>query len=218
VESGPDDSLAGRILLYNVLAYRQTGLPVRSVGVLLRSNAQRANQTDRVEYEDLSFRFRIVKVWELPAEDLLQAGNGLLPLAVLGKPPVGMTRAQALPAQTERIIARARAEAGPRAPEVVTAACILAGMHSNLDTLRSTFQGALSMIESSAFQLIEDLANERLLREILLEQGTAKYGPPTDEQAAQLAAIQNLPRLRRLTLRFVKVNSWEALLRGGDLS
>ena len=214
VESGPDDSLAGRILLYNVLAYRQTGLPVRSIAVLLRSNAQRANHSDRVEYEDLSFGFRIVKVWELPAEDLLQAGIGLLPLAVLGQPPSGMTRAQALPAQTERIVARAKAEAGPRASEVVTAAFILAGMHSNPDFLRSIFEGAITMIESSAFQVIEDLANERMLREVLLQQGTAKYGPPTDDQAARLAAIQNLARLRRLTVRFVKVDSWEALLRG----
>jgi hypothetical protein len=70
------------------------------------------------------------------------------------------------------------------------------------------------MIESSAFQVIEDLAKERMLREVLLQMGTAKYGPPTDDQAAQLAAIQNLPRLRRLTERLMKVDSWEALLRG----
>ena len=70
------------------------------------------------------------------------------------------------------------------------------------------------MIESSAFQLIEELANERLLRGLLLEMGTIKFGPPTDDQAAQLAAIQNLARLRRLTLRVMKVDSWGALLRG----
>lgn len=28
VESGPDDSLASRMLMYNVLAHHQTGLPV----------------------------------------------------------------------------------------------------------------------------------------------------------------------------------------------
>src|SRR3954469_15576485 len=39
LESGPDDALARRMLLYNVLAHRHTGLPVRSIVVLLRSNA-----------------------------------------------------------------------------------------------------------------------------------------------------------------------------------
>src|SRR5918994_1678104 len=41
VESGPDPSLARRMLRYNVLAHYHTGLPVRSAAVLLRSNAQR---------------------------------------------------------------------------------------------------------------------------------------------------------------------------------
>lgn len=70
-----------------------------------------------------------------------------------------------------------------------------------------------TMIESSAFQLIEDLANERMLRGILLEQGTLKFGPPTDEQAAKLAGIDKLDRLNRLALRLIKVNTWDELLR-----
>ena len=214
LESGPDDSLARRMLLYNALAHHRTKLPVRSIVVLLRSNTRLANQTDRVEYENLSFVFEVVRVWELPAEDFLRGGLGLLPLAVLAKPPRGQSRAEALPAQAERIIARARAEAGPRASEVVTAAFILGGMHASPDVIRKTFEGAITMIESSAFQVIEDLAKERILREILLVQGTAKYGPPTDDQAANLAGIDNLGRLRRLAARLIKVDSWDALLRG----
>ena len=70
------------------------------------------------------------------------------------------------------------------------------------------------MIESSAFQVIEDLANERMLRGILLRQGTLKFGPPTDEQAAKLAGIDKLDRLDRLAVRLIKVDSWDALLRG----
>src|SRR5437762_9653387 len=56
VESGPDDTLARRMLLYNVLAHDHTGLPVRTVAVLRRSNAQRASLSDRLDYEGLSFR------------------------------------------------------------------------------------------------------------------------------------------------------------------
>ena len=214
VESGPDDSLAKRMLRYNVLAHYRTGLPVRTVAVLLRSNAQRASLSDRVDYEGLSFRFDIVRVWEIPAEELLRAGVGLLPLAVLGRPPAGRTRAEALPEQVEGIVHRARTEAGRRAPKVVTAAFILAGMHATPDVIRSVFQGVVTMIESSAFQVIEDLAMERHMREVLLKQGTVKFGPPTDEQAAKLAGIDNLARLDRLAVRLLKVDSWDALLRG----
>jgi hypothetical protein len=214
VESGPDDSLARRMLLYNVLAHHHTGLPVRSAAVLLRSNARRANLSDRLDYEGLSFRFDIVKVWELPAEELLRAGVGLLPLAVLGKPPAGRTRGQSLPGQAQTLIERAKSEAGSRAPEVVTSAFILAGIHNSPELVRSVFEGASTMIDSSAFQVIEDWAKEKELREVLLMQGTAKFGAPTEEQAAKLAAVDNLSRLRRLGVRLIKVDSWDALLRG----
>ena len=86
VESGPDDSLARRMLLYNALAHHRTKLPVRSIVVLLWSNTRLANQTDRVEYENLSFVFEVVRVWELPAEGFLHGGLGLLPLSVAHKP------------------------------------------------------------------------------------------------------------------------------------
>jgi hypothetical protein len=214
VESGPDDSLARRMLLYNVLAHHHTGLPVRSVAVLLRSNARRANLSDRLDYEELSFQFDIVRMWEVPAEDLLRAGVGLLPLAVIGKPPAGKTRAQALPEQAHTIIDRAKDEAGPLAPEVITSALILAGMHHDPDLVRTIFQGATGMIESSTYELLEEFAKQKLTRDLLLKQGTAKFGSPSDEQAAKLAAIDNLARLERLAVRLVKVDSWDELLRG----
>jgi hypothetical protein len=213
VESGPDDSLAERMLLYNVLAHRHSGLPVRSVVVLLRSNATRAGFTDRVAYEGLSFRFDVVRVWELPADDLLNAGVGLMPLAVLGKPPPGTTRETALPGQVARIAARAKAEAGDRAGEVMTSAFILAGMHTEPDLLEAVFKGAGAMYESSAFQVVEKWAKERQTREILLEQGTAKFGAPTEEQAARLEKIDGLPRLKRMAVKLLSVDSWDALLR-----
>lgn len=159
-------------------------------------------------------RFDIVRVWQLPAADLLRAPVGVLPLAVLGQPPKGQSRQQALPGQVDRIIDRAVAEAGEQVGEVVTAAFLLAGMHQDNAFLRAIFHRGLTMIESSAFQVIEDLAKEKYAREMLLMQGTIRFGPPTQEQAEKLAAIENLPRLNRLAARLLKVNSWDALLKG----
>lgn len=98
--------------------------------------------------------------------------------------------------------------------ELVTATFLLAGMHQDNAFLRTIFHRGLTMFESSAFSVIEDLAMERQSRDILLKQGTVKFGAPTPDQAAKLAAIENLPRLDRLAVRLLKVDSWDALLKG----
>ena len=105
-------------------------------------------------------------------------------------------------------------DGGPPGRGVVTESFILAGMHQEDAFLQAIFHRGLTMIESSAFKVIEDLANERYARESLLDMGTEKYGEPTPAQAAKLAAIDNLPRLKRLAVRLIRVDSWDALLKG----
>ncbi len=51
-------------------------------------------------------------------------------------------------------------------------------------------------------------------RKIVLTVGRAKFGKPTPEQTNKLDAIDDLARLDRLTVRVLKVTSWDALLRG----
>ena len=155
-----------------------------------------------------------MRVWERPAEDFLNGPLGLAPLAVLGRPPAGQSREQALPAQVDRIIDRGVAEAGDRVSEFMTSSFILAGMHSSKDFLHVLFHRGLTMIESSAFALMESLAEERRARHIVRKLGETKFGPPTDAQAAKLAAIDDLDRLDRLAVRLLKVDSWDALLKG----
>ncbi|WP_439625584.1 hypothetical protein [Gemmata sp.] len=213
VESGPDDSLAERMLLYNVLAHHHTGLPVRTIAVLLRSNAQRASLTDRVAYERLSFVFDIVRVWELPSEDLLRAGIGLMPLALLGKPGAGKTREQALPEHVERIADRVEREMSPEAASIMTATYILAGMHHKAAFVKKVFNKVLAMRESSTYQLILEEGAVEHTRELILKQGRVKLGQPTDKQAAKLGAIQDLERLDRIAVKLLTAKSWDGLLR-----
>lgn len=87
-------------------------------------------------------------------------------------------------------------------------------MHADIGFIRAIFDRGMTMIESSAYQVMEDLVNERYARETLLDQGREKFGEPTVEQAAKLAAIANLPRLKRLAVRLIRVDSWDALLKG----
>lgn len=199
---------------YNVLAHRQTGLPVRSVPVLLRSNAVRANLTDRVEYEGLTFRYDLVRVWEEDAERFLTGGVGLMPLAVLARPPAGMTRDQALPERVMSVADGIESEPHQAKYALMLSAFILAGMHVPYDRARAIFDTVLNTRESATYQgILEEGAVEHA-HTVLLKQGQAKFGAPTAEQSNKLKAITDLERLDRLAVRLLKVNSWDTLLRG----
>jgi hypothetical protein len=213
VESGPDGSLAQRMLLYNVLAHYHTGLPVRSVAVLLRSNAQRANLSNQLDYEKLSFQFDIVRMWEVPADELLRAGVGLLPLAVVGKPPSGTTRVQALPSQVERIVDRVERDAKPEIGKLMTATYILASMHVEPTVAREVINHVLNMKELPGYKLILEEGAIDHQQELILKVGRKKIGEPTEKQLAKLKAIQDLDRLDRIVLKASTAKSWDALLR-----
>jgi hypothetical protein len=213
VESGPDDSLARRMLLYNVLAHYHTGLPVRSAAVLLRSNAQRSSLSDRVDYEELSFKFDIVRVWEIPAENLLRAGVGLLPLAVLGKPPAGKTREQALPEQVGRIADRVGHEAKDEVGKLMTATYILASMHVEPAVAREVINHVLNMKELPGYQLILEEGAVEHMRDFILKIGRTQIGEPTEKQVNKLKAIEDLDRLDRIGAKVSTAKSWDSLLR-----
>jgi len=219
VESGPDGNLASRLLLYNILTHRQTGLPVHSVAVLLRSNAKAANLTGELAYAprpggELRFRFEVIRVWERAMDDLLAAGPGLMPLAVLGKPPAGQTRAAAIPGTLGRVIDAAHQSAPPdQAGKVAVAALILAGMHVDRDALRAVIRRFPTMDEkNAAIELFEEWGAIKQLKLSLLGLGRDVLGDPLPEQEKAIRAIDDLDRLDRLLRRVHKVDDWPALL------
>jgi len=91
-----DPDMEMRLLEYNVLASRQYGhLPVYSYVIYLRKAGKIAEsplvRTFPNGEEVHRFFYRVVKLWEIPAEALLQTGwMGVLPLVTLtagGKQP-----------------------------------------------------------------------------------------------------------------------------------
>jgi hypothetical protein len=218
VESGPDDSLARRMLLYNVLAHHHTGLPVRSIAVLLRSKAVGSGPAEGVEYapvpgtSELRFRFETVRTWELLAEDMLKAGVGFLPLAVLGKPPPGKTREQALPDVVETIAKRAESVAKSEAETLLTAAFILSTMHVKPDVAQSIFDKVIAMEELPGYQFILEQGAVKHMRTWILKKGQERIGEPTEKQKNKLSAIEDLERLDRIADNVPTANSWDVLL------
>lgn len=219
VESGPDADRARRMLLYNVLAHHHTKLPVRSIVVLLRSNANDSGAWGSVEYapvpgvSDLRFRFETVRAWEIPAEDMMRAGVGFLPLAVLGKPPAGRTREQAIPELVERIAERAKREANEEEGTLLTTAFLLATMHVDSAVAKSIFERVKAMEESTGYQLILEQGAVAHMRKWIVRLATDKFGEPTDKQKNKLNGIEDLERLDRIAERVHTAASWDALLR-----
>ncbi len=207
------------MLLYNVLAHHHTKLPVRSIVVLMRSNAVGGGPPDGVEYaprpgvSELRFRFETVKAWELPVADLLNAGIGFLPLAVLGKPPPGQTRLQVLPDIVQRIADRAEREAKADAERLLVSAFILSSMHVPPAVGREIFNKVVAMKESPGYQFILEEGAIDHMRELILKLGRKQIGEPTDKQKNRLAAIEDLERLDRIADKLLTAKSWDALLR-----
>jgi hypothetical protein len=140
-QSGHDSAqLPPRLRLYNAVADYRTGCPVRSVAVLLRQEADSPQLTGVVERglpdepPEEVFRYRVVRVWQLPAERLLAGGLGTLPLA-----PISNVDRGQLPGVIRQMKQRLRRE--QRARELWTATKVLLGLRYPRDLVDILLQG-----------------------------------------------------------------------------
>lgn len=80
--------LPGQLQLYNTLAEYRYGGPVRSLLLLLRPEADSPEVTGILTRRDeageyLRFRYRTIRLWQLPSDPLMNGPPGLIPLALL---------------------------------------------------------------------------------------------------------------------------------------
>lgn len=216
-----DRTLARRLLRYSVLLAARHEVPVHSVVVLLRREADGPALTgvleDRLPGADaayLSFRYQVVRVWQQPVAALLAGGLSTLPLA----PLADVTPAQ-LPAVIRRMAERLSQEASPsEAATLWTATYVLMGLRYEREVARNLLRGVMTMRESVTYQaiLMEGEAEGRTseARRLLVLQGTRRFGPPSDETRAAIERITDLDQLEGLGLRLLDVGSWEELLAG----
>ncbi len=215
-QSGHDSAqLPPRLRLYNAVVDYRTGWPVRSVAVLLREETDSPQLTGLLERglpdeppEEL-FRYRVLRVWQLPVERLLAGGLGTLPLA-----PISDVEQGQLPGVIRRMKERLRRER--RARELWTATKVLLGLRYPRELVDVLLQGVMGMKESSTYQAIvaEGLAEGRTegARHFLLELGEDKFGPPDDRAREAIEAIADVERLVELGKHVQSTASWQELL------
>ncbi len=227
-QAGPDASLPRRVHTYNALLGARHGLPIHSVVVLLRPEADLRSITG--QYEErfpgvtdpyLIFRYQVIRVWRLPADRLLAGGLGTLPLA-----PIGVVTESDLPGVIDRLkvkleTPRYRKMAGP----LWTAVDVLMGLRYDRALIEQLLRGVRGMKESVTYQAIveegvakgreEGLAKGELrgVRRVLFRQGEQRFGQPASASVrSRIEAISGLDALERLSDRLLRVGSWDELL------
>jgi predicted transposase YdaD len=226
-QSAAKESLHRDVLLYNVLLHRQYAVPVTTILLLLRPQAQHRNVTGTVVYEGrtgqgkMEFGYHIVRMWEQPVEAFLQGPLGTLPLAVLARLPQELSLAEGLGRVIEQLVERLEREGTPeQRARLAMSAYLLTGARVPRDLAKDLFKRVPYMHESDTYQAILEEGRQEgrqeggltKLRETLLRQGRKCFGEPSEQQREALLAINNMERLDRMSERLFDVESWDAFL------
>lgn len=204
-----DPTFETRLLQYRTALRLRWGVPFTSVAVLLRPFTNhkllqgRHSEPGPDGKIEVSFRYRVVRVWLIPVEQLMEGPLVFLPLA-----PVAKVRRRDLPILLKRMEERMVREASPAvADDLRTATYVLMGLRYPKEYVKMILsQNVLE--QSSTYQDIK-LKN---YREFLLSLGTDHLGKVTPETNEQVEAIEDIKVLEALAKRVSKVKTWNDLL------
>lgn len=213
-QASRDDGLPRRVLKYNVLLQDRHELPVESVILLLRREAEDARLTGRFRTESprgkgrLEFDYEVIRLWQQPVEALLAGGLGTLPLV-----PLAQVRRAALPGVIRRMEERVERETTPAAAATLwTSTYLLMGLRYPRELSIQLLQGVGAMKESTTYQAILEEGGANELRKVLLLLGDQRFGPPGESIRATIEETTDLPRLERWTAHLLKAANWDELL------
>jgi hypothetical protein len=218
------------LLLYNSALHKRHALRVRSLLVLLHRGADSPRLTGFYERGfpdepfDVALRYRTVRVWEVPAQQWLSGGLGVVPLAPLG---------DVLPGDLPAVIAQMKRRLDPtpsrERAQLWSATYILMGLRYERALIQRLLRGVVTMKESVTYQAIleegEAIGEARgeakgkaagkaeEARRILLLLGCDQFGEPAANVRAALDALADVNRLEELTVRLKHAASWQELLR-----
>jgi hypothetical protein len=207
------------VLAYNALVHAHCLVPVHSIVILLRPEAAHSNLNGTVRYAarpergSMNFSYEIVRLWERPAEELLTASPGVIPLAMLGRLPEGLSVEDGLSAVAHQVVERLTKDVPPdRVRKLLTDALLLTGLRVRRDAAARIFRGVRVMQESDTYLAILDEGQEKQAKKTILLVGSKRLGPPQETVKAQLGGITDLDRLDRMILQAVTAASWQEIL------
>jgi len=201
-------------------------MPVQSVAILLRPEAEHADLTGTHRRYHVSgecyleFRCHVVRVWQIPVESVLTGGIGTLPLA-----PLAAVTPEQLPQVIRRMEQRLSTETTPAdAATLWSATYILMGLRYPSEVTNQLLKGVRAMRESVTYQAIIEEGREEgreegelqgrvtEARRLLVILGGKRFGTPSDETLALLDQMTRLEELEQLLSLILNVESWTELL------
>jgi hypothetical protein len=206
------------VLVYNALAFAHYHVPVHSIVLLLRPEAAHSNMDGTVAYAPragrgkMDFGYEVVRLWERPAEELLAADLGVVPLAMLGRLPEGLSLEEGLASVAQRMVERLKAEPANQRNKLLTDAYLLAGLRVRREVAKKIFRGVWAMHDSDTFLAILDEGKEEATRSAILAVGEERLGSPEKSLVAQFNLVTDLDRLKRMVRRAAKAISWQEIL------
>ena len=171
----------------------------------------------------IDFRYRVLRVWQMPPEVFLAGGLAVLPLATIAK-----VRRTDMPRLLERIQERLEQEAsGEQADRLRTATFLLMGMkfekafveklmNRNVLELSSTYRALHD--EAKAEGLAEGLAEGKAegkaeaTRQLILSLGERRFGVASPQTRTALEALTDAGKLATIAERLLSVETWTELL------
>ena len=227
-QASHDSRLPERIHRYNALLSYRHDLPVVSVAILLRPEADARSVTGTCSRsapglgEYVSFRYQTVRVWELDSNELLEAGGGVLPLAVLTDDAQPRLRSIIENAGQRMYAPYPHQEA----VDVLTAAQFLSGLLYAADFTRTLFRGVVNMTESSVYQSVleqgreigreqgREEGEEVGIRNSIVRIGERRLGKPDTAVRQALESVHDIERLNSMLDRVLTAKDWSDLLNG----
>lgn len=208
-----------RLLRYNVAAQAVVHLPVHSVLVLLRPEANARDLTGTLTVLGahgapyLTFEYTVVRVWEQPFARLLGA-LGTAPLALL------TNEASAnLPSAFAQFRERLKADAVPSNVErsLLGSTFVLCGLRYKPDQVEELYRElSMTLEDSSTYQLLVHRGEKRgrvlEAQTLVLALGANRFGAPAPDAEAAVRAIGDRERLERIALRTATAADWADLL------
>lgn len=214
LQSTHDPELPVRLLVYHALLLRRHRRRVRTTVVLLRESADGAEASGLFEEIDddidptLSFRYRVVRVWERSVEEMLTGSLRLLPLA-----PLAAIEPAELPDVLHRVDERLAQEADPGLADLLRAATFLMlDLRYDRSQYREILQGMIRWRESGAYQIIVEEGRLSEARRLVMSLASERLGEPDSATRGQIEAIDDLDRLERLVRATFTTSSWQELL------
>jgi predicted transposase YdaD len=169
----------------------------------------------------MDFKYELIRLWEIPATELLESGIGAATLAVLGKLPQRRGLESEIIDVLRELNRRLRTEMQPvDAKDLMASATVLTGLRIPKETAKALVERVQTMEESTVYQVILEKGEARGeargrvegARQALLAAARQALGRPPKKALSEIEKIDDVDRLVRMNIAVRDLSSWNELL------